>query len=82
MPSLAPPHPTPLLTIGLEHKDPTALYLEDIFTVQAPIAGIPALSIPAGTHSNGLPYGWQIMVDAFEDDKLFTMAMVMEAAQA
>ncbi len=79
---IGPTTPHTAFEIGLEHKDPTALYLEDIFTVQAPIAGIPALSIPAGTHSNGLPYGWQIMVDAFEDDKLFTMAMVMEAAQA
>jgi aspartyl-tRNA(Asn)/glutamyl-tRNA(Gln) amidotransferase subunit A len=40
--------------------DPVAMYLQDIFTVQANLAGTPAISLPTGTHSNGLPFGIQL----------------------
>jgi aspartyl-tRNA(Asn)/glutamyl-tRNA(Gln) amidotransferase subunit A len=51
-------------------KDPVAMYLQDIFTVQANLAGIPAISLPAGNHSNGLPYGIQLMAAPFAESLL------------
>jgi aspartyl-tRNA(Asn)/glutamyl-tRNA(Gln) amidotransferase subunit A len=50
------------------------MYLEDIFTAQAPSAGIPAISVPCGIHSNGLPMGLQIMANYFEEAKLLNLA--------
>jgi aspartyl-tRNA(Asn)/glutamyl-tRNA(Gln) amidotransferase subunit A len=46
------------------------MYLQDIFTVQANLAGVPAISLPTGTHSNGLPYGLQLMAKPFADEWL------------
>ena len=53
-----------------EINDPVAMYLQDIFTVQANLAGAPAVSLPTGTHSNGLPYGIQLMAKPFADEWL------------
>ena len=50
------------------------MYLEDIFTVQANITGVPAISVPCGIHSNGLPMGLQIMANYFEEGKLLNIA--------
>ena len=58
---LCPTSPTTAFEIGREVSDPTVNYLEDIFTVQANIAGVPAVSIPMGVHANGLPMGLQLM---------------------
>lgn len=55
-------------------SDPVAMYLQDIFTVQANLAGIPAISIPTGSHSNGLPFGIQLMAKPFEDERLLAVA--------
>jgi aspartyl-tRNA(Asn)/glutamyl-tRNA(Gln) amidotransferase subunit A len=55
---------------GEKQEDPVAMYLNDIYTVQANLAGIPALSIPYGTHSNGLPWGVQAMAPAFAEGPL------------
>lgn len=57
-----------------KNSDPIKMYLEDIFTVQAPITGIPAISVPCGNHSNGLPMGIQVMANYFEEGKLFDLA--------
>ena len=46
--------------------------------MQAPIAGIPAVSIPAGPHPNGLPFGMQIMTGPFDEPKLFQAARVLD----
>jgi aspartyl-tRNA(Asn)/glutamyl-tRNA(Gln) amidotransferase subunit A len=54
--------------------DPVAMYLQDIFTVQANLAGTPAVSMPAGTHSNGLPFGIQFMGCPFDDERLLHLA--------
>lgn len=51
-----------------EISDPVAMYLQDIFTVQANLAGVPAVSLPTGTHSNGLPFGTQLMAKPFADE--------------
>jgi aspartyl-tRNA(Asn)/glutamyl-tRNA(Gln) amidotransferase subunit A len=55
------------------------MYLEDIFTVQAPIAGLPALSLPMGTHSNGLPMGLHLTAKAFDEPSLFAAAAYLSA---
>ncbi|MCW5899805.1 MAG: Asp-tRNA(Asn)/Glu-tRNA(Gln) amidotransferase subunit GatA [Flavobacteriales bacterium] len=55
-------------------KDPVAMYLQDIFTVQANLTGTPAVSMPTGTHSNGLPFGIQLMAAPFEEAKLLAAA--------
>ena len=75
---IGPTTPHTAFPLGQEYTDPTVLYLEDIFTVQAPIAGIPAVSIPAGPHSNGLPFGMQIMVGPFDEPKLFQAAHILD----
>ena len=60
--------------LGKNYDDPTQLYLEDIFTVYANIVGIPAISLPTGHHSNGLPFGIQFMAPAFKDEELLAFA--------
>jgi len=71
---LSPTSPNTALKIGQTYDDPTQLYLEDIFTVHANIVGIPAVSIPTGTHSNGMPFGVQLMAPAFKDAQLMAFA--------
>ena len=67
---LAPASPTPAWDIGQMQDDPVSMYLADIFTVQANMAGIPAISLPIEKHSSGLPLGIQLMADKFEEPKL------------
>ncbi len=57
-----------------EISDPVAMYLQDIFTVQANLTGTPAISIPTGTHSNGLPFGIQLTARPFEEALLLAAA--------
>ncbi len=57
-----------------EIEDPLAMYLQDIFTVQANLAGVPAISIPTGRHSNGLPFGLQLMGKPYSDEQLLHWA--------
>lgn len=71
---LIPTSPHTAFPLDQELSDPTVMYLEDIFTVQANIAGVPAISIPTGKHSNGMPFGIQLMTNRFEDDKLLRIA--------
>jgi aspartyl-tRNA(Asn)/glutamyl-tRNA(Gln) amidotransferase subunit A len=59
-------------------KDNIQMYLQDIFTVHANLTGNPAMSIPAGNHSNGLPFGIQIMTDRFKEAELFEYAKIIE----
>lgn len=75
---IGPTTPHTAFPLGKKYTDPTVLYLEDIFTVQAPIAGIPALTIPMGIHSNGLPIGLQVMCGSFDEAKLFSAANVID----
>ncbi len=69
-----PTTPTTPFAIGEKIDDPVTMYLQDIFTVHANLAGIPAISIPAGRHSNGLPFGFQLMAGGFKEEDLFTFA--------
>lgn len=67
---LLPTTPGPAFDLGAKASDPIAMYLADIFTVQAPLAGIPAISVPGAIHSSGLPFGIQIMADYFNEGKM------------
>lgn len=67
---LLPTTPHTAFKIGQNTSDPVAMYLEDIFTVQANLAGLPAISLPLGKHTNGLPFGIQLIADKFEEEKL------------
>jgi aspartyl-tRNA(Asn)/glutamyl-tRNA(Gln) amidotransferase subunit A len=70
---LTPTCPTTAFPHG-HINDPVAMYLQDIFTVQANLAGVPAISIPVGKHSNGLPFGIQLMARPFADERLLAIA--------
>ena len=73
---LTPTCPTTAFAHG-QISDPVAMYLQDIFTEEANLAGIPALSLPTGTHSNGLPFGIQLMAKPFDDERLLKTAEVL-----
>lgn len=70
---LGPTCPTTAFSHGAV-TDPVAMYLQDIFTVQANLAGTSAISIPSGMHSNGLPFGVQLMAAPFAESKLLAAA--------
>ncbi|RMG80848.1 MAG: Asp-tRNA(Asn)/Glu-tRNA(Gln) amidotransferase subunit GatA, partial [Bacteroidetes bacterium] len=71
---LLPTTPGTAFKIGEQIDDPIKMYLEDIFTVQANLTGVPAISLPTGKHSNGLPFGIQIMSKHFAESELFAFA--------
>lgn len=73
---LTPTSPGTAFGIGEKREDPVQMYLEDIFTVMANISGMPAVSIPTGTHSNGLPFGIQLTANYFAEEKLLQMAHI------
>jgi aspartyl-tRNA(Asn)/glutamyl-tRNA(Gln) amidotransferase subunit A len=68
-----PTTPTTAFKIG-EKQDPVSMYLADIFTVQASLAGVPAISIPAGEDAEGLPIGLQVLSGAFREADLLAFA--------
>ncbi len=71
---LSPTSPNTAFLHGAFEGDPVALYLEDIYTIHANLAGTPAISIPAGIHPNGLPYGMQLMAAPLEEHKLLAFS--------
>ena len=71
---LLPTTPGTAFKFGENSADPIKMYLEDIFTVQANITGMPAISLPLGKHSNGLPFGVQLMGRKFEESKLLAFS--------
>jgi aspartyl-tRNA(Asn)/glutamyl-tRNA(Gln) amidotransferase subunit A len=76
----APTSPSTAFRIGEHTNDPLAMYLEDILTIPANLAGIPSLAFPAGFDSLGLPIGVQLMAPAFEEPRLFLAAHVYQCA--
>ena len=70
---LAPTTPTTAFRLSEKISDPLTMYLSDIYTVTANLAGICAMSLPAGTNNNGLPFGMQLMADAFKEEKLIQL---------
>ncbi|MEL6865922.1 MAG: Asp-tRNA(Asn)/Glu-tRNA(Gln) amidotransferase subunit GatA [Bacteroidota bacterium] len=71
---LMPASPGPAWNLGERLDDPVAMYLADIFTVQANMAGIPAICLPYAQHQNGMFIGIQLMANAFEEQKLLRFA--------
>ena len=71
---LSPTTPNTTFKIGEKANDPIQLYLEDIFTVQANLAGIPAISLPLGKTKEELPFGIQLMSNSFEEEKLLAFS--------
>src|SRR5690606_41530360 len=74
---ISPTTPGTAFPIGQEHKDPTVMYLEDIFTVQANIVGAPAVSLPLGNHSNGMPFGIQLMAPKYGEKQLLEFSAAL-----
>jgi aspartyl-tRNA(Asn)/glutamyl-tRNA(Gln) amidotransferase subunit A len=71
---LSPVSPTPAFKIGEKISDPLSMYLSDIYTVTANLAGIPSLSIPCGFTQGGLPIGLQILANQFQEETLLRLA--------
>jgi aspartyl-tRNA(Asn)/glutamyl-tRNA(Gln) amidotransferase subunit A len=71
---LSPTTPTAAFKIGLKRGNPIEMYLEDIFTVQASLAGIPAISIPFNEKIDNLPFGLQISTNEFNENSLYSTA--------
>jgi len=77
----SPVTPTTAFRIGELVEDPLAMYLNDIYTISANLAGLPAISIPAGTDEAGLPIGFQLTAPAFEEFRLLKAAAMVERQQ-
>ncbi|MEC8728205.1 MAG: Asp-tRNA(Asn)/Glu-tRNA(Gln) amidotransferase subunit GatA [Pseudomonadota bacterium] len=75
---LTPSTPSAAFAIGDESKDPLSMFLNDVFTVPANLAGIPAISVPAGLSSDGLPLGLQLIAPALREDTLIRGAAMLE----
>jgi aspartyl-tRNA(Asn)/glutamyl-tRNA(Gln) amidotransferase subunit A len=73
-----PTCPTPAFKIGELVDDPLQMYLSDICTISANLAGIPGVSVPAGFSKNGLPIGLQLLAGPFEEEKLLRAARMFE----
>jgi aspartyl-tRNA(Asn)/glutamyl-tRNA(Gln) amidotransferase subunit A len=79
---LAPTAPSAAFAIGEKADDPIAMYLNDVFTVPANLAGLPAISVPAGLSSDQLPLGLQIIGRAFDEATVLKVAHILEDAAA
>lgn len=77
---LSPTAPTPAFGFGENTDNPIKMYLSDAMTVPASLAGIPALSIPAGETADGLPVGVQLMAKRKDDARMLALAREMEAS--
>lgn len=77
---LSPTTPTAAFAIGEEPKDPISMYMNDVLTVPANIAGLPAMSVPAGLTSTGLPLGLQLIAPPLEEAKMLNAGYFLEEA--
>jgi aspartyl-tRNA(Asn)/glutamyl-tRNA(Gln) amidotransferase subunit A len=75
---VTPTAPTPAFRIGEKTDDPIAMYLSDIYTIPANLAGLPAMSVPCGLSTGDLPIGLQIMVKPFDEETIFRVAYTFE----
>ena len=76
---LGPTTPTPAFALGEKSADPLEMYLADIFTVTTNLAGLPAISVPCGFSSGGLPIGLQLQAPWFEEEKLLRAAEMYQS---
>lgn len=77
---LSPTSPMPAFKIGEMSDDPLKMYLADIYTISANLAGLPGISVPAGMSSSGLPIGLQLLAAPFEEERLLRAARMFESA--
>ena len=77
---VGPTSPTPAFQVGERSADPLAMYLADVYTVGANLAGLPGISIPCGFTKAGLPIGLQLQAPPFEEEKLLRVARMHERA--
>ncbi len=79
---LTPTAPSAAFAFGEKSDDPLAMYLNDVFTVPASLAGLPGLSVPAGLDSTGLPLGLQVLGKAWDEETMIKVGGVLETAAA
>ena len=77
---LAPTAPSAAFALGEKMDDPIAMYLNDVFTVPASLAGLPGISVPAGLSADGLPLGLQLIGRPFDEETVLRAAGVLETA--
>ncbi|MBW7911269.1 MAG: Asp-tRNA(Asn)/Glu-tRNA(Gln) amidotransferase subunit GatA [Alphaproteobacteria bacterium] len=77
---LTPTAPTPAFAIGENTQDPVTMYLNDIFTIPASMAGMPGMAVPVGLSADGLPLGLQLIGKPFEEETLFKAGHALEQA--
>ncbi len=77
---LTPTAPSAAFAIGEKSDDPVAMYLNDVFTVTVNLAGLPAISVPAGLSGDGLPLGLQVIGRAFDEETVLRTGQVIESA--
>ncbi|MDX1950248.1 MAG: Asp-tRNA(Asn)/Glu-tRNA(Gln) amidotransferase subunit GatA [Rickettsiales bacterium] len=75
---LTPTAPSSAFVIGENMNDPVKMFLNDVFTIPASLAGVPAISVPAGLDENGLPLGLQIISKAWDEQSCFDIAFAIE----
>ncbi len=78
---VTPVSPFPAFKIGEKVDDPMSMYLSDIYTITGDLAGIPCMSVPAGTTADGLPVGMQILTKHFDEPTMFRLAYAYEQAR-
>ncbi len=79
---VAPVTPTPAFKLGAKTDDPVQMYLEDIYSVAASLAGICGMSVPCGETAAGLPIGVQVLGRHFDEETMLRVAQAVESAQA
>ncbi|PCI64021.1 MAG: Asp-tRNA(Asn)/Glu-tRNA(Gln) amidotransferase GatCAB subunit A [Kordiimonadales bacterium] len=77
---LTPTAPSAAFAFGEKSDDPLAMYLNDVFTVPASLAGLPGSSVPAGLDKDGLPLGLQVLGKAWDEETVFKVSAVLEEA--
>jgi aspartyl-tRNA(Asn)/glutamyl-tRNA(Gln) amidotransferase subunit A len=75
---VAPVSPFPAFRLGEKVNDPVEMYLSDIYTITGSLAGIPCMSVPCGTTTEGLPVGLQILCTHFHEQTMFRLAGAFE----
>jgi aspartyl-tRNA(Asn)/glutamyl-tRNA(Gln) amidotransferase subunit A len=77
---LTPTAPSAAFGIGEKMDDPVTMYLNDVFTVPASLAGVPAMSVPGGLSAEGLPLGLQVIGRHFDEETVFAVSAAIERA--
>jgi aspartyl-tRNA(Asn)/glutamyl-tRNA(Gln) amidotransferase subunit A len=76
---VSPTAPTTAFKLGEKLDDPLAMYLNDVATIPANLAGVPGMSLPNGLSDDGLPVGFQVLAPAKADDRLYRVGAALEA---